>query len=154
MSTTAELAAALRENVDGRPWHGSALRTLVAAVAPERAHLRPADDVHSAAELLAHAVAWMEIVRERLEGNDAKITPERDFPAVEGVSWSDLVVRLDRAFAALLDTVAGKDDDFWQRTVPGRRYTAEFMLRGLLHHNSYHAAQIAIVNRIVRVRVG
>jgi len=69
-----ELVAALRENFDGRPWHGSALRTLVAAVAPERAHLRPSPDVRSAAELLAHTIAWMEIVRERLDGHDEKVT--------------------------------------------------------------------------------
>jgi uncharacterized damage-inducible protein DinB len=152
MRTTAELVAALRENFDGRPWHGSALRTLVAAVMPERAHLRPSDDVRSAAELLAHAVAWMEIVRERLEGRDEEVRPEVDFPAVDEVSWNDLVGRLDRAFAALLDTVSSKDDAFWQQSVPGHRYTAERMLDGLLHHNSYHGAQIAVISRIVSAR--
>jgi uncharacterized damage-inducible protein DinB len=152
MRTTAELAAALRENFDGQPWHGSALRTLVAAVAPERAHIRPSADVRSAAELLAHTVAWMDIARERLEGRNEKVTPERDFPAVDGVSWNDLVARLDHAFAALLETVSTQDDAFWQRAVAGHKYTAEFMLDGVLHHNSYHAAQIAIVNRMVGAR--
>jgi uncharacterized damage-inducible protein DinB len=151
MARSAEIAAALRRNVSGRPWHGSALLDIVAKVAPERAFTRPAPEIRSIAELLGHTIAWMEIVTERLRGADPDVPMERDFPDVGGVSWDALVARLHAAFAALLEAVHATGDAAWQRNAPGKPHTMEFMLDGLLHHTTYHAAQIALLNRLLAV---
>jgi len=149
MAKSDELAAALQRNFDGKPWHGSSLLHIVANVAPERAFTRPAPEIRSIAELLAHTIAWMEIVTERLRGASPEVPPERDFPDVGGVTWDALVARLHAAFAALLDAVRANDDAAWQRNAPGKPHTMEHMLDGLLHHTTYHAAQIALLNRMV-----
>ena len=149
MRTTAEFAAALRTNFDGTAWYGTPLRKIVAAVAPERAFAAPAGGVRNIAELLAHVIAWMEIVDERLRGIDEEVTPERDFPSVDGVTWGALLARLDRAHAALLATVQGRRDEEWGATVGAHPYDDRFMVDGLLHHNTYHGAQIALLNRML-----
>jgi len=149
MAKSDELAAALQRNFDGKPWHGSALLTIVGNVAPERAFTRPAPEIRAIAELLGHTIAWMEIVTERLRGENPDVPPERDFPDVEGVEWDALVERLHGAFAALLDAVRALDDAAWQRNAPGKTHTMEHMVDGLLHHTTYHAAQIALMNRML-----
>lgn len=146
--TTAGLLAVMRAHFDGQPWYGSAVRKIVSGVAAERAFTRPAPEVRSVAELLAHLIAWIDIVEERLRGVDASVTPERDFPSVDGVAWDALCARLDEAHARLLATVATKTDADWSLTVRGKSHTYAAELQGLLHHNTYHAAQIAIVDRI------
>ena len=148
MSKSEELAAALQRNFDGKPWHGSSLLQIVGKVAPEHAFTRPAPEIRSIAELLAHTIAWMEIVTERLRGASPEVPPERDFPSVEGVTWDALVARLHTAFAALLEAVRALDDATWQRNAPGKTHTMESMVDGLLHHTTYHAAQIALMNRM------
>ncbi|HKS25268.1 MAG TPA: DinB family protein [Thermoanaerobaculia bacterium] len=149
MSKSEELAAALQRNFDGQPWHGSSLLRIVGNVAPERAFTRPAPEIRSIAELLAHTIAWVEIVTERLRGASPEVTPERDFPSVDGVPWDTLVARLHTAFAALLDAVrAIGDDAAWQRNAPGKTHTMAHMVDGLLHHTTYHAAQMALLNRM------
>lgn len=148
MSKSAELAAALQRNFDGQPWHGNSLLRIVGNIAPERAFTRPAPEIRSIAELLGHTIAWMEIVTERLRGNDPEVPPERDFPSVDGVSWDTLVARLHTAFAALLDAVRALDDSAWQRNPAGKTHTMEYMVDGLLHHTTYHAAQMALMSRM------
>ena len=146
---TESLVASLRAHFDGQPWHGSSLRDIVASVDPSRAYVRPSPEVRSIAELLAHTIAWIEIIDERLNNSsEVKVTPERDFPSVQGVSWDSLCARLDRAHEKLLKTVAGRDDDAWKLTVPGKSRTFAVDILGLMHHNTYHSAQIAILNRI------
>ena len=34
-----------------------------------------------------------------------------------------------------------------QRTVPGRDYTVETMVRGVIEHGVYHAGQVAIIRK-------
>ena len=84
----------------------------------------------------------------RLRGANPDIPPERDFPDVEGVTWEVLTARLHSAFDSLLAAVRAHDDAAWQRNAPGKEHTMEIMLDGLLHHMTYHAAQIALLNRM------
>lgn len=147
MATVANTLTALRTNFDGTPWHGNAFRILVDGVDDAQAHARPIAKAKSIAELLAHAVAWTEIVERRARGEVFEITPEIDFPDVANVRWRDLLSRADRAHASLLETVGRLSDDDLARQVAGKPYTLQFMLSGLMHHNTYHAAQIAILKK-------
>ena len=147
MTSAEKLADDIARNFDGKPWHGSSLRRIVENVDATRAFARPTAEIRSVAELLAHLVAWVEIVTERLDGKNPEITPERDFPSVDGVPWPELVDRMNTAFAKLIETVGAKDDAFWDRNATGKTHTMRYMVEGLLHHVTYHAAQIALQNR-------
>ncbi len=147
MATVANTLIALKTNYNGQPWHGNAFRKLLDGIDEQRAHAHPIANAKSIADLLAHSIAWMEIVDRRLHGENVKITPELDFPDASGTRWSELVEHADRAHARLLETVAALSDSDLARNVEGKPYSIQFMLSGLMHHNTYHAAQIAILKK-------
>ena len=142
-----QIAAELSDNFNGEPWHGWPLRKLVAAIDPQKAHAHPIPNAHSAAELLAHVIAWIEIVERRLRNEEFEVTRELDFPNVDDVSWPDLVARLDATHERLIRSVEQLTDDQIRAKVAGQPYTAKWMLRGLAHHNTYHGAQIALLSK-------
>ena len=138
----------LKSTFDGQAWYGTPLRRLLDGVDREMAHERPIASARTIAELLAHITAWIEIVGRRVTGETVEVTPEMDFPSVEGVPWNEQIERLERAHATLVERVRGlSDEDFDRQVEAHRNYSVDFMLRGLVHHNTYHAAQIAMLKK-------
>jgi uncharacterized damage-inducible protein DinB len=137
----------LRSTYDGNAWHGTPVRRLLDGIDDARANAHPIDGARSIAELLAHLSSWIGIVDRRLHDELFEVTPEEDFPGVDGVAFSELVEQLERRHAVLCATVEAMDDAEIDRNVPDGRYTKDFMLRGLIHHTTYHAAQIAMLKK-------
>ena len=108
----------------------------------------PSPRARSIAELLAHATAWIEIVERRIRGEDFNVTSAMDFPDTTNVAWPDLLARIDATQARLVQTVSGLVEPDLARTVSaGRPHSVRVMLSGLMHHNTYHAAQIALLSK-------
>jgi hypothetical protein len=70
---------------------------------------------------------------------------------IEGVRWPDAVDRLQRAQRELVATVRTFDDEQLRQHVPGWGWTNELMIHGTLHHDLYHAGQIALLKRAMGV---
>ena len=148
MATINDTLAALRSNFDGEPWHGRSLRTILMDVDPASVQAHPIPKAKSIAELVAHVIAWMEIVERRVHGEEFEITTEMDFPDTTKVTWADLLARVDTAQAKLIQTISGLDDKDLARQVSlGKQYSVRIMLSGLMHHNTYHAGQIALLSK-------
>jgi uncharacterized damage-inducible protein DinB len=145
--TVESMLTVLQENFDGEPWHGSPLRRLLDGIDDERAHAHPLPNVRSIAELLAHLSAWIDIADRRIRGEEFEITPELDFPDATNARFADLVSQLEWRHASLLRTVRALDDDALRAKVAGKPYSIQWMLHGVMHHNTYHAAQIAILGK-------
>jgi uncharacterized damage-inducible protein DinB len=139
----------LRSTFDGDAWHGTPIRTMIAGLSQEQVSAHPIAGARSIAELLAHATAWFGFVERRIRGEVVTPTGEEDFPDVSGVAWADLLDRLDRAQHSLLAAVASLTDEDFDRLVPGKQYDLDYMLRGLVHHTTYHAAQMAMLKKMV-----
>jgi hypothetical protein len=107
----------------------------------------PIPNARSTAELLAHIIAWNEIVGRRIIGEQFDVTQEMDFPHVDGMTWSDLLKRLDAAHARLIENVRKLRDEDLKSIVPGKKHNIYVELHGLMHHNTYHAAQIAMLKK-------
>ena len=139
----------LKSTYDGQAWHGTPLRRLLDGIDHQTAHKRPAvPGARTIAELLAHITAWIEIVERRVAGETVVVTPEMDFPNVDTIHWNEQIERLERAHKKLVDRVRRlQDGDFDRQVEEERAYTVDFMLRGLVHHNTYHAAQIALLKK-------
>lgn len=138
----------LKSTYDGQAWHGTPLRRILDGIDHAMAHERPIASARTIAELLAHVTAWIEIVGRRVAGKTVEVTPEMDFPSVANVHWNEQIERLERAHRKLVERVRGLgDDDFDRQVEESRSYTVDFMLRGLVHHNTYHAAQIAMLKK-------
>ena len=137
----------LKANYAGRTWHGTALRPMLDGVDEQKAYEHLIPNARSIAELLAHIVAWNEIVQRRVAGETFEVSAEMDFPPVRGVAWKDLVNRLEAAHERLIATVSKLEDGYLQSTVVGKKHSVYVELHGLMHHNTYHAAQIAMLKK-------
>jgi uncharacterized damage-inducible protein DinB len=148
MDNNTGIIGRIEENFDGKPWHGTPLRRILDGVDDQRAVARPIPLGRTIAELLAHIIAWNEIVERRVRGENVEVTPQLDFPDPAGVTWSALVARLDAAHQRLLSTIRAVTPEDLKKIVPGQKYTARWMVDGLMHHNTYHAAQIAMLKKL------
>jgi uncharacterized damage-inducible protein DinB len=147
MSLSTNLLASLRRNFDGQPWHGTSLRRMLDGISDEMAYARSIPNARTIAELLAHTTAWIEIVCRRLSGEEFEVTPDIDFPSVDATTWTDLVRRLESSQIELFSVVEALSEEDLRRPLPGKTYNGRAMLDGLMHHNTYHAAQIAMLKK-------
>jgi len=166
---TLRLAALLRQACDGEPehegpttrddvprrddaWHGPSLRKLLRGVSADRATRKPVVGAHSIWELVLHIAAWDEICTRRLRGEVVLATtgsPE-DWPAVGETSearWQEAGARLFRAQAELARAVAALPEVRLEDRAPGWPWSNHLMIHGTLHHDLYHAGQIALLKR-------
>jgi uncharacterized damage-inducible protein DinB len=163
MDAIASLRDDLRRSVHGPAWHGPALLELLAGVSPDQAGERPVADGHTIAELVLHAVAWIEEVDRRLLGAEAELPARGDWPdvaALDAEGWASLREELRVAAERLDATLAGLEPEQLRDPVGGPPHDPplgsgvrlDAMLRGLAQHNAYHGGQIALLKRALRPR--
>jgi uncharacterized damage-inducible protein DinB len=108
---------------------------------------KPIANARSIAELFGHLIAWNEIVARRVAEEAFEVTEELDFPDVSKTKWPDLLKRFEAAHAKLVENVSRLKDADLERTVPGKKHSFAAELHGLMHHNTYHSAQIALLKK-------
>lgn len=151
MNTPEELAAAVRRAVVGPMWHGPSINEALDGLTYVAANSRPIPGAHTIWELVLHIASWADIARTRL-GPTIMRDPVRskDWPPVPAPSpstWRQAVEQVGSAYDALANQVEWLKAEDLARTVPGRDYTVETMIRGVIEHGTYHAGQIAILRR-------
>jgi hypothetical protein len=152
-----DLGAAL----DGDPWHGSSLETILAGIDEEVAAAHPVPGRHSAWEITLHLAAWAGEVARRVRGETPALPPEGDWPPVpilaDADAWAASLMGLHRAHAELdaalqnfpasrLDEQVGADRD----APLGTGVTWRQTLLGVLQHDAYHGGQIALLAAMQR----
>jgi uncharacterized damage-inducible protein DinB len=147
----ASLAEELRVLARGDAWHGPSLEEMLAEVSPETAAARPIPRGHTIWELVLHVAGWTDVFRRRLEGTAVEEPEQGDYPAVPEptpAAWEEakgglfaahdrLVARVSRLSAADLDA-----------TVPGRPFSARYLVRGAIRHTVYHSGQIGLIRKL------
>jgi uncharacterized damage-inducible protein DinB len=141
------LALDLVNTYDGPAWHGTSLRRMVADVDEQTAQARPIASARTIAELTAHVASWIGIVERRLRGEVFDVPQELDFPPGDAVPFTQLLEEMDAAYQQLLQTLRSFDDALLDEPVAGKSYTNWTMIVGLMHHSTYHAAQIAVLKK-------
>ena len=152
------LLADLRRIYEGNAWHGPAVRDALQGVTVEQAAARPVADAHSIYELTHHIGAWIGETTSRLQGNPPGNPADGDFPPrstnVDDAAWADVLARLERRQAELLETVSGFDASRLDDAVdPKNRkdsdgpVTFRALLSGLAQHSAYHAGQIVLLKK-------
>jgi uncharacterized damage-inducible protein DinB len=137
----------------GEAWHGPSLKELLDGISAEDASKHTIKHAHSIWEIVNHIAAWNKIVRQRLEGDFPKVTPEMDWPEVWDTSeavWKRTLESLFASRALLRKVVEGLRDDQLDEKIGQDSGTRYFMLHGLVQHDLYHAGQIAILKKALR----
>ncbi|HEY7697429.1 MAG TPA: DinB family protein [Vicinamibacteria bacterium] len=135
----------LERTYSGDAWHGPSLRRVLEDVDADKANFRPIAGAHSIAELAAHVLTWRNEVLRRLEGQGGDVPVDGDWPAP--LPWDELLERLDRSQDRLVKAVAALSDAVLDEKVKGRRESHYVLLQGMIHHDLYHAGQIALLKK-------
>jgi hypothetical protein len=161
MNEVERLATLLAQAYDGEPnrdtaWHGPSVSALLRDVSASDALVRPLTGCHTIWEIVLHIAYWDEVCVRRLAGERLSVTtgsPE-DWPERVGESESDWQQTLARgraardSFVAAVRSLSTADLD---SVVPSWGWTFYTMIHGTLHHDLYHAGQIAMIRAALRV---
>jgi len=153
-SESALIAEQLRRAFEGDAWHGPALLELLQDVDAATAAAKPLPDVHSIWELVLHIAAWDQAARLRIGGETVQLTGTANFPVVPKpgeAAWRKAVTQAKRTHDVLVKTVKGLSESRLRERVPGKKYDFYFMLHGVVQHELYHAGQIAILKKAMRI---
>jgi len=155
MTETARLSDLVTAIIDGDPWYGSNILTLLETVSARAASAHPVPGTHSIWELVVHMTAWTDEVRARLAGQRAGQPQAGDWPAVTDTSdaaWTRAVTALADAHARLAADVRAVDEGTLDAPVgdtrdpeDGTGLTQYRTLHGLVLHTAYHGGQIALL---------
>ncbi len=150
MEEIKRLADQLKRAYEGEAWHGPSLREVLAGVTAEMAAKKPLPHAHSIWEIVLHIAAWEKAVRRRLEGEVVTLSDEEDWPPVNDTSetaWKNALATLENDNRQLRETILRLNDARLNDIVPGKNYSAYYMLHGVIQHDLYHAGQIAILKK-------
>lgn len=140
-----------RRALKGQAWHGPPLLEVLDGVTTKRAMARPVKKAHTIWEIVLHIEAWDRVVVGRLTGKPIELSDEENWPRVRDTSpraWKRAVRsmqsvhgKLNREIAKL--TPARLDQGYG----PKRQYKLFRLVHGVVHHELYHAGQIAILKK-------
>ncbi len=141
----------LRGTFSGRAWHGDSLMKILDGVTAEQAMQKPIPDAHSIWELALHINAWQKAGVRILAGEVVMDLPEEEnFPTIPDASeeaWQAAVSELKDGHREFRNVVSKLSEDDLEKTVAGRDFAVYFLLHGVIHHNLYHAGQIALLKK-------
>jgi uncharacterized damage-inducible protein DinB len=148
MTSFRRLTELLHKTYYGPAWHGPAVIELLAEVTAAQAAAHPALGSHNIWELVLHMVAWKDEVRRRLAGPGRKLSPDENWPQISDKSdaaWKATLDQLGASQRSLEEAVAVLTDE--QLAGPAADVTGgiEELLHVIIHHDLYHAGQIAIL---------
>ncbi len=135
----------------GIAWHGPSVRHVLDGLSAAAASVRSGQS-HSIWEITLHIAFWDEVCRRRLSGERIDITTGDpgdwpDCPEATEANWQATRERLERAERELIDTVRHLEPGDLDRQTPGCAWTNYTMIHGTLHHDLYHAGQIALLKK-------
>jgi uncharacterized damage-inducible protein DinB len=155
MGEIERLEAQLRQIFEGDAWHGPSVLELVGDVTAESASVRPVAGAHSIWELVLHLASTYKLVLRRMQGDDASLTPEEDWPSVPSPTasnWQEAIRSLRRSNEGLRKAIlCFRPERLDTPLVAKPPYTAHTQFIGITQHDAYHAGQIALLKKALRI---
>ena len=133
-------------------WCGPSLGELLAKISPELATKPPVPGAHSISALLQHLLLWNERIRKTSDTNPLpRWEPEKEW-AEPPIPWDDLVARWNRSRDQLEEKIREFPVADLPMQVPGRAYSYDTLLHGVVQHTIWHSGQIAMVLSMLQRR--
>jgi uncharacterized damage-inducible protein DinB len=156
MSESTTIAGMLKSVVDGPAWHGPSVMEMVETLSAEQARRKSIGDTHSIWELMLHMIAWQEYALQVLDGADAAMLEgEADWPAMPDppteTEWDTTKRKFEGGTRELRERIIHLDVEQLHSKLPGKEFPLKVLLHGLVHHNVYHAGQIALLRKTVGI---
>lgn len=136
---------------EGNHWHAS-LGELLRSLSAEQAAWRPEQGGHTIHEVLAHLAYSATEVASRLRGGKPEWDEARSWvttPAgLTDADWDAEIVRYEAARSGLAEAVAALTPGELAADRGEGRSTYGEMAQQLVHHEAFHAGQIALLRRL------
>ncbi len=149
MSEIERIAGLMTETIEGGPYYGPSILSMLENVTANVAARKPRWSAHTIWDLVAHLTAELDYAREVLDGTAGPwVEGVTTWPAVTDLSenaWEEAVRDLGRANRALVRAVKQLDDAVLDRKPIRVRGPFYVMLHGTLQHNVFHAGQISLL---------
>jgi uncharacterized damage-inducible protein DinB len=144
----------LHSVVEGEPWFGRPVMSLLHDVDPSIVYKKPNENSHSLIELLYHMITWAEFTLKRIEKDqnlDLTAFEKLDWRGIDPKehTWEKGVAQFKVTNDLIIEALESKNDDFLNEKVDYREYNFRFLLNGLIQHNIYHIGQIAYMKKML-----
>lgn len=159
-SVVNKLILELNKVIDGDPWYGASLKSILEDVNAQKAVKRVSYNTHSIAEIALHILAWIEEVASRLEENPPKNPARGDWQKVENLDkheWDIIRQKIFEEHIRVIELTSSLHLEKLDQQVGDERSPAlgtgisfREMLLGLMEHNIYHGGQIALLKKIIK----
>ena len=146
------IANSMQDVFTGAPWYGRPVLEILNTVDQQKVYEKSGDQSHSMIELLYHMITWVEFTLHRLEKNqnyDAGIIEALDWRQTdyEQHTWNNGVSEFSAGTNKLINLLRELPDSLLDEKVDFREYNFRVLLNGLIQHNIYHIAQVALLNK-------
>lgn len=148
------LAKRIANVINGEPWFGESLLSLLQGIDPEKAKQPAPGNAQSMTALLWHMNTWAGFILDRIEKKpfDRDLLAREDWrvlkPRVH--TWEKGLTRFRDLHEKIVSRLLKIKDDQWlKEKVEGRDYDYSFLLNGLTEHAIYHTGQIVLLNKIL-----
>ncbi len=151
MSEIPRLLDLFHRTFEGDAWHGDPVTKILQNITAPQAARLVLPNIHTIWELVLHMAVWKDVARWRIKHNDRQPTPDENFPAVTDPSpaaWEQAKERLAQAHRALCNSVAKmSEEQLFEEFPAGGGLSHYVRLHGVIQHDCYHSAQIAILKK-------
>jgi uncharacterized damage-inducible protein DinB len=159
MTISEKLYKELENVLAGNPWYGSPVYSILEKISFETAYEKPGSSVHNIAGIVLHMLSWTEEVMDRLNGLHAQTPSSGDWPdprTPDEQKWQNYVNDLKLVNVNLLSVIQNAPEEQWSEPMLDERdpelgtgVSYEELVHGLIQHQVYHSAQIALLMRII-----
>jgi uncharacterized damage-inducible protein DinB len=152
MNQTQRIADSYRAATLKDAWYAPSLAQVLPQISPELATTPPVPGAHSISALLQHLLLWNERVRNTSDSHPLPRWQAEQEWAEPPIPWNELVASWNQSRDALEERIRNFPLEDLPKPVPGRDYSYEKLLEGIVQHTIYHAGQIAMVLTMLRSR--
>ncbi len=141
----------LKDSILDGGWHGPSLVDVIQGIDVGTALSKPLENRHSTWEIVQHVIYWIDRVNDVLNGLEhPPMGDPEDWKSVSGESanWDCIEKEIIETYERLMNSLLQKKEELLGEKVPNTDFTYSRMLFGLIHHNLYHAGQIALLKKI------
>ena len=158
-----DLRQQLTEIQDGRPWIGTNFSKKLSFVSDDDFFKRPAEKMHSIAEIIGHLSTWRKETAIKLVTGRGTLTDDhpsnwRSLKELKSLGREKLMEEFFTSLSEILTQLEGQNDDFLESSYYDGDFKCDqtygWLLYGMLQHDAYHLGQIGYVAQLLKNRQG
>ena len=139
--------------MNGSAWHGDPVWQILDGISAAEAAKRSITHAHTIWELVSHLTFWEDVAAQRLAGADVETPDALNFPAMPAPTeehWQATLTAFRESNARFREAVRKLQAAQLDELTARRKRSFYEEAHGLITHNVYHAAQIALMKKLVR----